>query len=149
MDGKYLPVEFTLLKEDGSRVQCFGAYLISDNGFLQTSIFIDPIKARFGEKEIFWSEWLESVRKDVECVFGILKGRFRILRGRMQQHHAKDIKNIFITCCILHNMINMYNEAIANPVYEIDPNISDEIFLAWVPSVHGSWERHTQNHPTK
>ena len=142
MEGKYLPVEFTLLKEDGTRAQCYGAYLISDNGFLQTSIFMDPIKARFGEKEIFWSEWLESVRKDVECVFGILKGRFRILRGRMQQHQAKDIKNIFITCCILHNMINMYNDAIANPVYEIDPNISDDIFLAWDPSVHGSWDEY-------
>ena len=45
MSGKYLTVEFTLLKEDGRRVQCFGAYLISDNGFLQTSVFIDPIKA--------------------------------------------------------------------------------------------------------
>ena len=37
-------------------------------------------------------------------------------------------------------MINMYNEAIANPIYEIDPNISEDIFMAWEPSVHGSWE---------
>ena len=29
------------------------------------------------DKEILWSEMLESVRKDVECVNGILKGRFR------------------------------------------------------------------------
>ena len=65
MAGKYRTVEFFLLKADGTRVQCFGAYLISDNGFLQTSVFIDPIKARFGQKEIFWSEWLESVRKNV------------------------------------------------------------------------------------
>ena len=47
MAGKYKNVEFTLLKPDGTRVQCFGAYLISDNGFIQTSVFIDPFKARF------------------------------------------------------------------------------------------------------
>jgi Plant transposon protein len=26
------------------------------------------------------SEWIESFRKDAECVFGILKGRFRVLK---------------------------------------------------------------------
>ena len=135
LSGKHLATEFTLLKADGTRVACYGTYLISDNGFIETSIFIDPIKARFGQKEIFFSEWLESVRKDVECVFGILKMRFRILYLRMQQHAAKTIRDIFVTCCILHNMINMYNHAIANPIYEIDPNISDEIFLGWEPDL--------------
>jgi hypothetical protein len=28
--------------------------------------------------EVRWSEFLELVRKDVECFFGILKSRFRI-----------------------------------------------------------------------
>jgi hypothetical protein len=36
----------------------------------------------------------------------------------------------------------MYNEAIANPIFEIDPNISDDIFFAWEPSSHGSWEEY-------
>lgn len=27
-----------------------------------------------------WSKCVESIRKDVECTFGILKGRFRILK---------------------------------------------------------------------
>ena len=146
MEGKFQHVEFTLLKPDGTRVQCYGAYLISDNGFLQNSVFIDPFKARYSQSEIFWSEWLESVRKDVECVFGILKSRFRILLLRMGQHQATTIRDIFITCCILHNMINMYNDAIANPIYEIDPNISEEIFLAWEPSHHGSWDEFVKGH---
>jgi hypothetical protein len=53
MAGKYINVEFYLLKPDGTRAQCFGAHLISDNGFIQTSVFIDPIKTRFGQKDIF------------------------------------------------------------------------------------------------
>jgi len=28
-----------------------------------------------GKDEMRWSKWLESMRKDVECAFGILKGR--------------------------------------------------------------------------
>ncbi|CAN0447495.1 unnamed protein product, partial [Pylaiella littoralis] len=38
-----------------------------------------PSKFAGTDIEIRWSKALESVRKDVECFFGILKGRFRIL----------------------------------------------------------------------
>lgn len=30
--------------------------------------------------EIRFSAWLESLRKDVECTFGILKGQWRVLK---------------------------------------------------------------------
>jgi hypothetical protein len=33
-----------------------------------------------GEDDIRWNKWLESMRKDIERVFGILKARFRILK---------------------------------------------------------------------
>ena len=50
-------------------------------------------------------KWLESVRKDVECTFGILKGRFRCLKLPIFYHSKKNIDNMFFTCCILHNML--------------------------------------------
>ncbi len=31
--------------------------------------------------EVMVAEWLESMRKDIECTFGILKQRFRILKN--------------------------------------------------------------------
>lgn len=49
------------------------------------------------------------MRKDVECFFGILKGRFRILKLRMPYHKREDIDNIFFTCCILHNMLHVFD----------------------------------------
>jgi len=49
------------------------------------------------------------VRKDVECFFGILKGRFRILKLRMAYHKREYIDNIFFTCCILHNMLHTFD----------------------------------------
>ena len=38
-----------------------------------------------------WSKWVESVRKDVECTFGILKGRFRCLKLPILYHDKKRI----------------------------------------------------------
>ena len=55
--------------------------------------------------KIHWSEWVESVRKDVECTFGILKSRFRMLRDGIELHSPGEITNVFHTCCILHNML--------------------------------------------
>ena len=47
---------------------------------------------------------LESVRKDVECVFGIIKQRHRLFRSRIQIWNTVDIENAFNAACILHNM---------------------------------------------
>ncbi len=48
---------------------------------------------------------MESVRKDVECTFGILKGRFRFLSNKIVIQSAQCIEDAFTTCCILHNML--------------------------------------------
>lgn len=48
---------------------------------------------------------MASVRKDVEDCFGILKKRFRILRVPSLLNQEKEITNVFMTCCVLHNML--------------------------------------------
>lgn len=60
-------------------------------------------------KERVWSEWIESCRKDVECVFGNLKKRFRFLKNAIEFHCQHQIDNALFTCCIIHNMILMYD----------------------------------------
>lgn len=52
---------------------------------------------------------MESVRKDVECFFGILKGRFRILKLPILYRDKKAIDNVFFACCILHNILHAYD----------------------------------------
>ena len=52
-----------------------------------------------------WSRQLAAVRKDVECTFGILKGRFRILKLPFECHKEEKIDHVFFTCCALHNQI--------------------------------------------
>ena len=45
------------------------------------------------------------MRKDVECAFGILKGRFRILKTGVRLHSTLSVDRIWLTCCALHNML--------------------------------------------
>ena len=51
------------------------------------------------------SKWIESIRKDVECVFGIMKARHRILRNEISLHDEKHITCVFMACAMLHNML--------------------------------------------
>ncbi len=52
---------------------------------------------------------MESVRKDVEGCFGILKQRWRILRNPVDLHKQYEIDNVFFTCCILNNVLLRYD----------------------------------------
>ena len=55
---------------------------------------------------ILWRKRLESVRKDIECFFGRLKGRFRILKLPIVYQDKAQIDDIFITCVGLQNMLH-------------------------------------------
>ena len=102
-------VEFELLERNQSgeivSVLYKGVWLIVDNGYLRWPISICPYKQTEMYKEIRFSEWLESIRKDVECTFGILKGRFRILKTGIRIHGIEATDKIWLTCCALHNML--------------------------------------------
>ena len=79
-NGKlYADVEFDLeeMRADGEiRTKRYkGAWIMVDNGYLNWPTTVPPIKSPSTYDELRWSKWLESLRKDVECTFGILKGR--------------------------------------------------------------------------
>jgi hypothetical protein len=85
-DGKKLSnLQFTLFEKNPSgkvvEQKYQGCWLLADNGYLNWSTTMPPLKRSNDRREIRWSEWIESMRKDVECTFGILKGRFRILKS--------------------------------------------------------------------
>ena len=82
-----------------------GVWIACDNGYLAWSATVAPIKKSCSQKEIRLSKWLEAIRKDVECTFGILKGRWRILKTGIRQHSLECCDDIWFTCCALHNML--------------------------------------------
>jgi hypothetical protein len=58
-----------------------GMFCICDSGYHYWPCLVCPFKDRIDESsEKKWSALLNSLRKDVECVFGILKMRFQILK---------------------------------------------------------------------
>lgn len=101
----YNDVVYDLLDKDGVPRQQKGLYLIVDGGYHKWRCMQCPMKHTSKIKEALWSKWVESVRKDVECCFGILKGRFRCLKLPIYYQSKDVIDNIFFTCCILHNIL--------------------------------------------
>ncbi len=82
-----------------------GAYLIVDNGYLNWSCTVPPFGVSNDVNEIRWSKWLESMHKDVECTFGILKGRWRILKSGVRTYSVDSVDHIWFTCCALHSWL--------------------------------------------
>jgi hypothetical protein len=91
-----------------------GLYYICDGGYHLWPCLICSFKDQLdGSHKKKWSALLESLGKDVECVFGIMKKRFYVLKHPSRFHKMEDIGNIFRTCCILHNMLidwDVYDE---------------------------------------
>ena len=101
----YGDVKFILRARDGSIVEEVGAYSIVDGGYHQWRVLQAVEKHASDEWSRAFSARGESVRKDVECAFGILKCRFRVLRSRILLRNKDDINNFFFACCILHNVL--------------------------------------------
>jgi len=81
-DGSILQ-DFTykLFSADGQQKTYRGPYYLCDGGYHRWPCLMSPVVGTQSDDEFLYSEWLESMRKDVECVFGILKGRFRCTRS--------------------------------------------------------------------
>ena len=57
------------------------------------------------EEDERFSRWAESMRKDVECAFEILKRRFKILSVPNPFQSIQAVDQIWLTCCALHNWL--------------------------------------------
>jgi hypothetical protein len=54
---------------------------------------------------------IASARKDVECTFGIIKSRFRVLKTPMLDAELSDVDDVFTACAIFHNMLLDHDSA--------------------------------------
>ena len=105
-DGiKYHDVTFPMCDIKGEEYEEKGAWLLCDNGYHKWRCMQCPLKHSAIPRETLWSEWAETVRKDVECAFGVLKGKFRCLKLPIYYHNKDHIDYMFYSCCIMHNML--------------------------------------------
>ncbi len=107
--GWYRNVKWEYFDASGNIKEDYGIYLICDEGYLRWPQLVCPYKHEsVSSQKGYFSARVESVRKDVECVFGILKKRWKILDFGMRFHDINVVEKIFVVCCILHN--NMLSE---------------------------------------
>ena len=105
----YSDNEFKLIelndKNEEVEITYKGAWFIVDNGYLNWSCTVPPMKHPITYEEIRFSEWLESMRKDVECTFGILKKRFSVLKTGIRLGSIAQSDKVWRTCSALHNLL--------------------------------------------
>jgi Plant transposon protein len=105
----YTEAEFKLQVDNNKWISENGVYLLVDDGYHKWRIMQCPLKHTVKEDETRWSEFAESVRKVVECYFGILKKRYQILKNAMTWQYKSDIDNAVFSCVILHNMLHEFD----------------------------------------
>lgn len=105
----YANARYTLFDEHGCPQDRVGAWILCDNGYHKWECMQPPPSTCTSQTEVIFREVLESARKTTECVIGILKARFRILRNPIRVHSRENITNILYTCAILHNMLLDYD----------------------------------------
>jgi len=86
-------------------IKYWGAWLMVNNGYLSWPTTVPLFAKTDNILEEKWSHWLESMQKDVECTFGILKGCLRILKSGVHLHGVHSADMIWKTCCTMHNWL--------------------------------------------
>ncbi len=106
-EGWLSQVEWKYYAHDERICSARGVYVIFDNGYIAWPTTICPFMGSRmnGRFEDYFSSKVESLRKDVECVFGILKGRWASLDKGFKYRDVKTCGEIFLTCAVLHNMM--------------------------------------------
>ena len=93
------------------------AYYLTDGIYPKWATFIQSIKLPQTEKQSLFANTQERVRKDVERAFGVLQGRFAVVKNPSKIWDKAKMGNIMKACIILHNMI-VEDERDANTIEE-------------------------------
>lgn len=111
--------EYTL--EGNTRDWC---YFLVDGIYPEWSIFVNTYSNPAEQDKKSFAARQESVRKDIECAFGIVVQRFHILKRPLRNWYVEDITNIVHACVILHNMIVCHEEGEVGDPVQVQPDIT-------------------------
>ena len=90
----FLNFRYAVFARQGAVKILKGVYLICDGGYLKWRILQCGNKHPSDIDDHYYSENIASVRKDIECVFGRLKRRWRwLLNGTIELRCREDIDN--------------------------------------------------------
>ncbi|GJY10984.1 ALP1-like protein isoform X1 [Tanacetum coccineum] len=80
-------------------------YYLADGIYPTWSTFVKTFSIARDEKTLKFKRVQESARKDIERAFGVLQGRWGIIRQPARALQINTLKRIMYCCIILHNMI--------------------------------------------
>ena len=104
--GWYRDIEWKFFDAEGKELVDHGVYFICDGGYLQWPELVCPYKHEpVASKKGYFSSKIESVQKDVECVFGILKKRWKIIDYGIRFRRMDVVEQVFVVCCMFHNFM--------------------------------------------
>lgn len=104
-DELFSEYEYEVLRRDGTVHTMKGAYSSVDGGYHKWTTLIAAVKTPLTRSEKIYTKRQESARKKVECLFGLLKKRYRILRNGLPYQNITLCDNLLKASCILHNML--------------------------------------------
>ena len=104
-DPRYTNMEYTIKVAPGESRVVKGVHSLNDGGYHRWLSIMCGVKYPDELDVKAWSKLCESTRKDVECVFGILKKRFIVLNNPFLEYHAQDVTRTTKVCVILHNVL--------------------------------------------
>jgi len=102
-NGLYSNYTRMIYEENGNMIEMRGMYHINDNGYHKWGTSMEPSKHSRTRAEMCWSEMCESLRKDVECFFGVLKQMFAILKYGCRFQDQSVMDHVFLTCVAIYN----------------------------------------------
>ena len=106
----YKNIEYDLRISETVSVKEKGVYCIVDGGYHRWASTMSASRLLVEENFVLWRKRMESVRKDIEDIFGVLKGRFRVLKLPILLHKKEQIDNMVFTCIGLHNMLHVWDK---------------------------------------
>ena len=105
--------EFESLELDKDRnvisIKYAGVWYLVNNGYLDWSTIVPSMKDPITFEESWFSEWIESMRKDIKCTFGSMKQRFHVLKYGILLHKIANSDKVWSACFSLHNMLLFIN----------------------------------------
>ena len=106
------PSNMTACSKTYVKVHFRSSWQLVDNGYQTWSTVISQMKIPVEKvDDRLHSWWFKLVSKEVECVFGILKGFFQILKAFIEVRSIHTVDNIWKLCCTLHNFLLEIDES--------------------------------------
>ncbi|XP_071688859.1 uncharacterized protein [Rutidosis leptorrhynchoides] len=100
-------------------------YYLADGIYPDWTTLVKGYSQSTDEKRVKFKRFQESARKDVERTFGVLQGRFVILKYPARSIRFNKLREYMNTCILLHNMIQEDNGFQISSIEEAmlaDPN---------------------------